>query len=170
MQKKIYILENLDCANCAAKIEAKINAHPSVQEAVITFSTRQLRLAAENPDSLIDELQAIARTVESEVSIRSEAHIHNCHHEEECCGHAHHECHCGHEHPHDHTHIGDQSAKPLLIGGGLFAAGLFLEHFGLKWAAMAVCAVAYVLLGRDVVKKAVHSRGRWRAPAPEHGL
>ena len=52
MPKKVYLIENLDCANCAAKIEAKFNAHKKVQEATITFSTRQLRLTADDPDSL----------------------------------------------------------------------------------------------------------------------
>ena len=50
MEKKVYTIENLDCANCAAKIEAKINALPDVHEAVVIFPTRQLKLAAENPD------------------------------------------------------------------------------------------------------------------------
>ena len=50
MPRKIYIIENLDCANCAAKIEKKFNDHPQVQEATITFATKQLRLTAENPD------------------------------------------------------------------------------------------------------------------------
>ena len=31
MPRKIYIIENLDCANCAAKIEAKFNALPVVE-------------------------------------------------------------------------------------------------------------------------------------------
>ena len=69
MEQKIYTIENLDCANCSAKIEAKFNTLPEVQEAVITFPTRQLRLTAENPDELIDKLTTIARTVESEVEI-----------------------------------------------------------------------------------------------------
>ena len=111
MEKKVYILENLGCANCAAKIEEKFNAHPMVEEAVITFSTRQLRLTAEEPDILIPELQQMARTVESGIVIvpreRSHHHAHcDCghHHEhEECdCGHhhEHEECHCGHHHEH----------------------------------------------------------------------
>ena len=61
MERKLYILENLDCANCAAKIESKFNAHPHVQEAVITFSTKQLRLNAEEPDDLIPELTFYTR-------------------------------------------------------------------------------------------------------------
>ena len=40
MVRKMYRIENLDCANCAAKIEAKFNAHEKVREAVITFATK----------------------------------------------------------------------------------------------------------------------------------
>jgi len=108
--KKVYILDNLDCANCASKIEAKFNAHPGVQEAVITFSTRQLRLTADDPDALIPELTALARTVEAEVTISpredSASSDHSHHHDHQCsCGHHHdhdHECGCGHHHDHDH--------------------------------------------------------------------
>ena len=32
MEQKTYILKNLGCANCAAKMEAKFNALPEVQE------------------------------------------------------------------------------------------------------------------------------------------
>ena len=117
VQKKVYIIENLDCANCAAKIESKFNAHEKVQEATITFATKQLRLTAEDPDALIPELIKIARTVESEVEIhprdKAPKHRHHSHHYhdhgENCgCGHDHHhehdhECGCGHDH-HDHDH------------------------------------------------------------------
>ena len=34
MKKKVYIVENLDCAHCASQVEAALNAHPAVQEAV----------------------------------------------------------------------------------------------------------------------------------------
>ena len=129
MAQKRYTIENLDCANCAAKIEAKFNAHEKVQEAVITFSTKQLRLTAEDPDALIPELVRIARTVEGNVEIHPmekerkhshEEHHHHHHdhghgcgcghdhhdHGHECgCGHHHeegHECGCGHHHEHDH--------------------------------------------------------------------
>ena len=30
MQRKVYILENLDCANCAAKIERKLSKLPEL--------------------------------------------------------------------------------------------------------------------------------------------
>ena len=116
MAKKVYIIENLDCANCAAKIESKFNAHEKVQEATITFSTKQLRITAEDPDSLIPELTEIARTIEHGALIyprdaapghpQHSGHHHKPH--DECgCGHHHdhdHECTCGHSHHHHHDH------------------------------------------------------------------
>ena len=126
MPRKVYIIDNLDCANCAAKIEKKFNDHKDVQEAVITFSTKQLRLTAEDPDALIPELVKIARTVEGEVVIyprdgkrpapragaQGHSHGHHQEHGHECgCGHHHehhehdHECGCGHHHEHhEHDH------------------------------------------------------------------
>lgn len=124
MKQKVYIIENLDCANCAAKIEAKFNSHPQVESAAITFATRQLRLTAEDPDTLIPELQELARTVEDEALIlprdsapHAESHHHPHHHDDKCgcgCGHDHHEhhdhdehdehCSCEHHHAYDHGH------------------------------------------------------------------
>lgn len=172
MERKVYIIENLDCANCAAKIEEKINAHPQVQEATITFATRQLRVLSEDPDALIPELTALARTVEPDAEIHSReetGHHHHEHHHphdgECCCGHDHGgECACGHDHHHEderpheasHSHEEEEvSLKPILIGALLFAAGLLLEHFGLKWLSIAVCLAAYGLLGWEVILDAV---------------
>ena len=150
MPKKTYSLQNLDCANCAAKIEAKFNAHPQVEEAVITFATRQLRLTAEDPDALIPELQTLARTVELEVTI-AEEHEHE-HHEH--CHHDH--CECGHDHDHHHHKHGEKKELPgLLLGAGLFAAALALEHvLGLWWLHLPVYIAAYLLLGREVLTTA----------------
>ena len=168
MEQKVYILENLDCANCAAKIEAKFNALPQVQEAIIIFPTRQLRLTAENPDELIERLTAIARTVESEVTILSRddhchhhehpagcccGHDHHVHHHEGCaCGHDHHEdCSCSHEHHHEH---GNDDKKALLAGSALFAAGVLLNAFGLPFIAIPAFLLAYIILGREVLAAA----------------
>jgi len=126
--KKVYIIENLDCANCAAKIEAKFNAHPQVEEATITFSTKQLRITAEDPDTLLPELIQIARTVEGNVRIlpkenhgqnHHNLHDHQAHHDGCGCGHEHrehHECGCGHHHEHQecgcgHHHDQDQECS-----------------------------------------------------------
>ena len=170
MTRKVYIMENLDCANCAAKIEQKFKEHEAVQDAVITFSTRQLRLTAEDPDALIPELIQIARTVEGEVEIRPREEKQQEHHC--CCGHHHqkensecgchghdcgcgkdgHQCHCGHDYNHE-----EDDVKELLMGGGLFAAGLWLASAGYGVLSLLVCLGAYVLMGRDVVKTALQN-------------
>ena len=46
--KKKFKLVDLDCANCAAKIERKINELDEVSEAVLTYTTQQLRITAAN--------------------------------------------------------------------------------------------------------------------------
>ena len=65
MQRKVYILENLDCANCAAKIERKLSKLPELNDVSVTFATKQLRFEAEDgiPDIGI-------RLVGSEMCIR----------------------------------------------------------------------------------------------------
>lgn len=137
MEKKVYILENLGCANCASKIEHKITALPGVQEATITFATKQLRLTAENPDALIPEIQKIANSLEPEIRITerkhresaiSPDHTHDGHHQHEhgscTCGHghvhdegehhhhAHNSCGCGHDHVHEEQHHGRPHRVP----------------------------------------------------------
>ena len=38
---KVYILEGLDCANCAAKIEAKLRTLNGVDDLTITYATKR---------------------------------------------------------------------------------------------------------------------------------
>ncbi|MBS6195069.1 MAG: cadmium-translocating P-type ATPase [Clostridiales bacterium] len=122
MAFKVYIMENLGCANCASKIERKASALPGVQDLSITFSTKQLRVTADDPDALIPEIQKIANSFEPEIIITErkrnssrntpstvhssesccDGHDHEHHHE-----HEHHDgenCSCGHEHQHEHEH------------------------------------------------------------------
>ncbi|MCI8633960.1 MAG: cadmium-translocating P-type ATPase [Lachnospiraceae bacterium] len=112
MITKKYRMENLGCANCAAKMENKINALPQVQEATLAFATKQLRVTAEDPDSLLEEMQAIAASIESAVVIRpwSRGKGHDHEHAECGCGHHHDhehaECGCGHHHDHEHAECG----------------------------------------------------------------
>ena len=167
MTEKIYHIENLDCANCAAKAEAKIRQVPGVEAADITFATMQLRLRAEDPDGLLPQVLAAARTVEPDIHFVSESHPH-CHHHECSCGHHHDHEHHDHEHHHHHEHEHDHGEEAgelprLLVGAGLFAAGLLLQWLVPSKIPGAVAFLAaYVLLGWEVVKTALRNliRGR----------
>ncbi len=133
MEQKIYHLKNLDCANCAAKIEAKFNELPEVESATITFATRQLRLTAENPDALIEKLTTIARTVEGEVEIHTHAHP-------------------GESHDHEHHHEEKESPVGIFIGAGLFVAGLLTGLVPIL--PLALFVAAYLILGWEVLATA----------------
>lgn len=50
---KVYTIENLGCANCAAKMESRINQLEEVSDATITFATKQLRVSAKESGCLI---------------------------------------------------------------------------------------------------------------------
>ena len=58
--KKKFKMENLDCANCAAKMEEQIRKIPGVQEANMNFMTQKLTLEAD--DERFDEILAEARS------------------------------------------------------------------------------------------------------------
>ena len=95
METKVYTIEGLCCANCAAKIEDKINRLEGV-EVTITFATRQLRVKAEEPDSLLEQMQDIVTSIEADARIVHEHH-HSHHHEH---------CECEHDHERHHEHCG----------------------------------------------------------------
>ena len=46
--RKIYNVENLCCANCAAKIEAAINKLPGVEMASLNFISGKMAVVAED--------------------------------------------------------------------------------------------------------------------------
>ncbi|WP_419028272.1 heavy metal translocating P-type ATPase [Phascolarctobacterium faecium] len=68
-ESKVYLLENLGCANCAAKMEKAINDLPDVSAATITYATKQLRLTAKNHAQLLPKVQAICSTIEAGVKV-----------------------------------------------------------------------------------------------------
>ena len=153
MAEKIYTIENLGCANCAAKMETKMNTLPQVEEAVITFATRQLKVTAEDPDALIPQLQQIVSSIEADTRIMHQGdHSHTHHHE---CGCDH--CHQDHEdHHHHHNHSqSDHEGRTILIGAALFALGLLLAWLDVPVFSAIIYIGAYLLLGMEVLFTAV---------------
>ena len=67
--KRVYILQNLGCANCAAKMEYKIKELPGVTYANVSFTTKQLRLSAADHEALLPEIQKICTSIESDVVV-----------------------------------------------------------------------------------------------------
>ena len=57
-------MKNIDCANCSAKIEKKIQELPEVDDCILTFATRQLRVYSSVGTKLLPKMQEIADQIE----------------------------------------------------------------------------------------------------------
>lgn len=70
--KKSYKLDNLGCANCAARMEADINKIDGVEKAQVVFMTSKLKLevTTDNIEPILDQAQAIITSYESDCVIR----------------------------------------------------------------------------------------------------
>ncbi len=69
MEKRVYIMEGLDCANCAAKVEAKIRQMPEVEYASVAYATKQLRVSAQNHTGLMEKMQATIDSIEDGITL-----------------------------------------------------------------------------------------------------
>ena len=69
--KKVFKMQDLDCANCAAKMEAAISNIPGVQKAIMNFMTQKLTLEADEAefDRILTEAQKVVSKVDKECLI-----------------------------------------------------------------------------------------------------
>lgn len=69
--RKSFKLQDLDCANCAAKMENGIQNINGVKSATVSFMTQKLVLDAddENFDVILDEAQRICTKIEPDCVI-----------------------------------------------------------------------------------------------------
>ena len=168
MRKK-YSITGIDCAHCAAKLEAKMNELPQVNEAVLSFTTSQLYIEAEDPDAVLPLIRELAEREEPGTKIEAE---HKCHDEKEhkkkhTHDHTHEHgtvCACGnHEHGGEHEKGWKKSREciMLLVGALFFAAAVFIEYAAGKIAVPylpeALFVIAYIILGAEIILTAVRN-------------
>ena len=69
--KKKYNLTDLDCANCAAKMEAAIKKIDGVKDATVSFMAQKLTIDADDSrfDSIMKEVVSVCRKVEPDCTI-----------------------------------------------------------------------------------------------------
>ncbi len=158
MSENIFILENLNCANCASKIEAKINKLPQTESAVFTFTTKRLVVTSTlNTQELAEIIQKTCDSVEDGVIVKpvnAANHIHNNSHSNTEENHSH-----GHNHRHSHNHS-ENSVKndiiTIVTGAVLFIIALILEHFltlSVNIPSIAAYILAYLVLGSEILIK-----------------
>lgn len=179
-QNRKYLLNGLDCANCALKIETQIKKLPYVKNASVNFSTAtmkvQLSPEATEIESVDSEFTKLITRMEPEVEViditdgmpksaRKPVQVHEHDH-----------CSCeGHDHEHDHTHEHEHSHEEtpvtssaveklaeksspfrtpefykIVASGVLLLAGIFLP--GPDWFQMLLLAASVLICGFDVLK------------------
>lgn len=69
--KKTFLMENLECANCARKMEEAIRRIDGVQEVQINFLTQKLTITAEEAalPAIMKQAVKACRKVEPDCSI-----------------------------------------------------------------------------------------------------
>lgn len=69
--KKTYILEDLCCANCAAKIEDAVSKVDGVSSASVAFLTQKMKVEFEDAkeSSVVSEIMAIVKKIEPDVTV-----------------------------------------------------------------------------------------------------
>ena len=70
--KKTFKLTDLDCANCAAKMEAGIKKIDGVNDAAVSFLTQKMTVDADDArfEEIMDEVVAVCKKVEPDCEIK----------------------------------------------------------------------------------------------------
>ncbi|MCH1941163.1 heavy metal translocating P-type ATPase [Holdemania massiliensis] len=137
MKTEVYALPELDCPNCAMKVERQVGKIKGLNEVTVDFVHKKMIVEFEGDSKKEQIIQAVKKAepdinvveiTDGKDRVRSNAQTENRdhHHEEECgCGHEHHHdhadcdgkhdhhhheegCGCGHEHHHDHADCDDK--------------------------------------------------------------
>ena len=127
-----FVLEGLDCPNCAARIQVDVGKLPDVAASRLNLIKQTLTLEVSKDEAIFGKVEKIVHSYEPHVKVRLKEDAHE----------------------HDHSHE-DDPKKMLIrmaIGAAVFAAGIFLKPLPVK---LIMYIVAYVILGGDVVLSAV---------------
>ena len=72
MKSYKYIIKNLECANCAKKIETKISNTEGYNNVVLNFATQKLSLQTDKQSNVKHEVQQIISSIEPSALIVDE--------------------------------------------------------------------------------------------------
>ena len=132
-KQRVYTLQNLGCAHCAAEMQYQISRLDGVHDCTLVFETRQLRVTGDDPDALLPRIREICTSIESATKVIAPEE--------------------------DEGENGGHTLAELLIGAGLFALGELVLSDVPQLVAM---LAAYFLLGWRVLLTAVRNIGKGR--------
>lgn len=140
---KKLILEGLDCASCADKIETQVLALPQVKLAIVNFMMKSLTIEFQEDthiDEVMEKVKSIIITLEPEVEIIEQTND---------------------EHSHDHQDDDSPRNKALiklLIGAILFVIPTVIQLS--QTLTVGLYFISYLVIGHDIVWRAVQNISR----------
>ena len=150
---QVFLVNNLGCAHCASKMEAKISQMPEVASCTLTYATKQLRVEAAHPLELLPQIQQICASIESEVTVTPRAARGETKREAQ-----------------EDSDEGKRDLVRIITGAAALVIGKVLEHFlpatgvlPCNIAALILFVVGYVYCGWGVLKQAAVNIAHGRA-------
>lgn len=137
-EDKVYFLENLGCAHCAAKMEAAIIALPEVSLAQLTFATKTLKIRAQKGKDLLPKLQQLCQQVETGVVLKEKLATSAGQKKQQ-------------------ADLGGQAGKDLteiILGALLFGVAQWFPFASSTYSTFCLIA-AYIILGYSIILTAV---------------
>lgn len=145
--KQSWTIRNIDCPNCAQKVEEHLNRLPKVEQARLDYVHQKLTLTAADEDfaSVREAAFALIRELEPEAEIVQQP------------GEEHHGDHDHAGHHHEHGGEADEGWQSLIwkvfVPLTLLGIGLLLKKT-FPWQAALLMIGGFLLAGRDVFAKA----------------
>ena len=141
MSTKVFMLNGLDCANCAAKIETEIKNIEGIKFASVDFVSKRLTWEAEsntNVPMLVEKIESIVKKIEPDVKIALVKNPSKSKMEEK---------------DDDDEEGHKKEIVELVIGGTLFVVGLIFKFQ--NWLELTIFLISYIIVGRKVVLSAI---------------
>ena len=125
--KYTFKLSGLDCANCANKIEIKLNEHKDIDKAIVNFNKLIITVYSNKPDFNLDEVKKIVNEIEPDVCVISDMED-------------------------DNKNVIGRELVELIVGIVLFLISMIIKNNIINEVLL---VVAYIILLRVVFVKAI---------------
>ena len=166
------VLSGLNCANCANKIEAKVNKINGVENASLNFSTTVLTVEInkdEEKNNIVNEIKSIVKKLEPHVKVieksdNKDIKVNKAGCTSRCCTDGHcHESNNEEHHGHSHTHefkenngfLGYVKDNLLLIIGAIVYIIALAYKSNENLLSFILFGVSYLIIGGEVILNAI---------------
>lgn len=158
-----FNFENIDCPNCAMKVEDALNKQDDIIDAKVSFMNKKIIIKHKDNVEVFETVSRVLSDIETDAYLVGEHHHHD---------HDHHECSCHHHHHHHHDNerlsfldnifkvTTDAKLNIILgiIGVIIFIAGVVLKIMKLyPEYLLYIFVTSYVLVAFSLIFKTIKS-------------